>query len=297
MIIDAHTHILPQRRLDGLSIWLGQVFPHHPLAGKPFTIDFIIKDLLRKGVNYIFNLVFPMNPSETEELNLFNHRLSKRYHVIIPFGSLHIENEDKGGIVHRCIKELGFFGFKLHPYVQGFSPDNEKLYPAYEIMEEFGTVINVHTGFEVAYPKRKVTITLETIEKLVKKFSSLTFIVSHMFYPRLDDAVYLLETYSNVYADMTNIFSAIVQDEKSGINRDRERDILIDTLQKWSRRLVFGSDHPAGMSDVDTIFSDLNSFNLADGVKADIHFNTPYGLVRHPSFTKKPPGLCLMDDK
>lgn len=286
MFIDAHAHILSQRRLDGLSIWLGQVFPHHPLAGKPFTVDFVIKDLLRKGVNYIFNLVFPMNPSETEELNLFSHHLSKKYHAVIPFGSLHIGNEDKKGIVNRCIKELGLHGFKLHPYVQGFSPVEEELYPAYEAMEKCGTLINIHTGFEIAYPKRKVRITLETIEKLVKKFSSLTFIVSHMFYPRLGDAVYLLETYSNVYADTTNIFSAIVQDERNGINRDRERDILTDTLQKWSRRLVFGSDHPAGMSDIDTIFSDLNSFNLADGVKADIHFNTPFGLVRHPSFIK-----------
>jgi hypothetical protein len=286
MIIDAHAHILSQRRLDGLSIWLGQVFPHHPLAGKPFTVDFVIKDLLRKGVNYIFNLVFPMNPSETEELNLFSCDLSKKYHVIIPFGSLHIENEDKRGIVHRCIKELGLFGFKLHPYVQGFSPDNEKMYPAYEMMEEFCTVINIHTGFEVAYPKRKVTITLATIEKLVRKFSSLTFIISHMFYPRLDDAVYLLETYSNVYVDTTNIFSAILQDERNGIARDSEREILMNTLQKWSRRSVFGSDHPAGMGDIDTIFSDLNSFNLADGVKADVFFNTPYDLIRHPPFIK-----------
>jgi len=286
MIIDAHAHILSQRRLDGLSIWLGQVFPHHPLAGKPFTVDFVIKDLLSKGVNYIFNLVFPMNPSETEELNLFSHHLSKKYHAVIPFGSLHIGNEDKKGIVHRCIKELGLFGFKLHPYVQGFSPDNDKLYPAYEMMEECGTVINIHTGFEVAYPKRTVTVTLATIEKLVKKFSSLTFIVSHMFYPRLDEAVYLLETYKNIYVDTTNIFSAIVQDEKNGINRDREREILMDTLQKWSRRSVFGSDHPAGMSDIDTIFSDLDSFNLADGVKADVFFNTPYGLIRHPPFIK-----------
>jgi len=281
MIIDAHNHILPQRRLDGLSIWLGQVFPHHPLAGKPFTVDFVIKDLLRKGVNYIFNLVFPMNPSETEELNLFSHHLSKKYHAVIPFGSLHIGNEDKKGIVHRCIKELGLSGFKLHPYVQGFSPDDEKLYPAYEMMEEFGTIINIHTGFEVAYPKRKVTITLATIEKLVKKFSSLTFVVSHMFYPRLDEAVYLLETYSNVYVDMTNIFSAIVQDEKNGINRDIGREILIDTLQKWSKRSVFGSDHPAGMSDLDTILLDFNSFNLNNDLKRDLLFETADSLVHH----------------
>jgi predicted TIM-barrel fold metal-dependent hydrolase len=281
MIIDAHNHILPQRRLDGLSIWLGQVFPHHPLAGKPFTVDFVINDLLRKGVNYIFNLVFPMNPSETEELNLFSYDLGKKYHVIIPFGSLHIENENKKGIVRRCIKELGLSGFKLHPYVQGFSPDDRKLYPAYEKMEEFGTVVNIHTGFEVAYPKRKVTITLATMEKLVKKFSTLKIVISHMFYPRLYDAVYLLENYSNVYVDTTNIFSAIVQDEKNGINRDKEREILIDTLQKWSKRSVFGSDHPAGMSDLDTILLDFNSFNLSNDLKRDLLFETANSLVHH----------------
>ncbi len=252
---------------------------------------------LQSHRNYVFNLVFPMNPSETEELNIFSHHLSKKYHAVIPFGSLHIGNEDKRGIVTRCIKELGLFGFKLHPYVQGFSPDDERLYLAYEMMEESGTVINIHTGFEAAYPKRKVTITLPIIEKLIRKFPSLTFIISHMFYPRLDEAVYLLETYKNIYVDTTNIFSAILQDERNGIGRDSEREILMNTLQKWSGRSVFGSDHPAGMSDIDTIFSDLSSFNLAYSTKSDIHFNTACDLVRHPAFTKKPPGLCLIDDK
>lgn len=133
MMIDAHAHIMTQQRLNGLSIWLGQVFPNHPLAGKPFTEDDIITDLSRKGVTHIFNYVFPMNPSETEVLNLFNHHLRKKYSIIIPFGSLHIENEDKKDIVRRCITELDLFGFKLHPYVQGFSPEDEKLYPAYDM--------------------------------------------------------------------------------------------------------------------------------------------------------------------
>lgn len=147
-------------------------------------------------------------------------------------------------------------------------------------------MINIHTGFEVAYPKRTVTITLSTMEKLIKRFSSLTFIISHMFYPGLDDAVYLLETYNNVYIDMTNIFSAILQDEKNGINRDKERETLMETLQKWSRRSVFGSDHPAGMDDLDTIFSDISSFHLAGDIKSDILFNTACHLARQPLFAK-----------
>lgn len=37
IMIDTHAHILSQKRLEGLSIWLGQVFRNHPLAGKHFA--------------------------------------------------------------------------------------------------------------------------------------------------------------------------------------------------------------------------------------------------------------------
>lgn len=284
MMVDAHVHIMPQRRLNGLSLWLSHSFPNHPLAGKLFNEDNIIKELQQKGVKYIFNLVYPMKSSETEELNLFNYHLNKKFKHIIPFGSLHVENEDKKAIVNRCVKELGHSGFKLHPYVQGFSPDDERLFPAYEMMEKFCKPIIIHTGFETFYPKRRKTITLKTMEDLIKRFSSLTFIASHMFYPELNNAVYLLETYDNVYLDTTNIFSAILQDEKKGIDRDREREILIKTLRQRSERMVFGTDHPAGMSDVDTILLDLNSFHLKNEIKQDIQFNTANHLLNLPVF-------------
>ena len=280
MIIDAHTHILPQRRLNGLSIWLDKVFSNHPLAGRPYTEDLIVEELDRNGVRYIFNYVFPMKANETDELNLFNYNLSKKFKNIIPFGSLHIENEEKKSIVDQCIKGFGFFGFKLHPYVQGFSPDDERLFPAYERMEKLGVLINIYTGFEDYYPKREKTIDLPTIEKLIKKFSSLIFILSHMFYPRLSDALYLLENYKNVYMDTTNIFSAIIQDEKRGVNRDNEREIFLLILNKWSKRMVFGTDHPAGMSDVNTIFSDFYSFNLDKEIMQDLLYRTAYELVK-----------------
>lgn len=279
MIIDAHAHILPQRRLDGLSIWLGRVFPSHPLAGKRFTEDIIREELSRNGVEYVFNYVFPMKANETEELNLFNYKFSKRIKAIIPFGSLHVENKGKKSIVDKCIKGFGFFGFKLHPYVQGFSPDDEKLFDAYERMEEFGTIINIHTGFEDYYPQRESTITLSMIEGLIKRFSGLTFILPHMFYPRLSEALYLLENYKNVYVDTTNIFSAIIQEEEQGLNRGREREVLMATLNKWSKRMVFGTDHPAGMSTADAIFSDFYSFNLKNSVTRDLLYNTAYSLI------------------
>jgi hypothetical protein len=283
MIIDAHVHIMPQRRLDGLSIWLGRAFPNHPLAGKHFTEDVVVSELSQNRVGYIFNYVFPMKESETEGLNLFNYNLGKKFKAIIPFGSIHVENKDKKSIVDECVRRFEFFGFKLHPYVQGFSPFDERLLPAYERMEELGRSITIHTGFEDYYPQREKTITLPLMEGLIRRFPSLTFILPHMFYPRLNEALYLLENYEDVYIDTTNIFSAIIQDEQKGINRDREREVLMRALESYSKRAVFGTDHPAGMSDADTIFSDFYSFPLPDSINQDLLYNTANQFARRYS--------------
>jgi len=279
MIIDAHTHILPQRRLNGLSIWLDRVFPTHPLAGQRFTEDLIIEELNQNGVNYAFNYVFSMNENETEGLNLFNKKLSEKFSSVIPFGCLHVENKDKKNIVDLCVKDYGFLGFKLHPYVQGFSPDDERLFPAYERMEEYGVMVNIHIGFDDYYPQKVKPITLSMIEDLIKRFSSLMFIIPHMSYPRLEEAAYLLENYKNVTVDTTNVFSAIIQDEEKGINMDNEREFILEVLDKWSNRMVFGTDHPTGMSSLDVIFKDFYSFNFKKNIISDLLFNTANSLM------------------
>ena len=279
MIIDSHVHIMPQYRLDGLTYWLGKGFTDHPLANMKITENWVINELCRKGVDYIFNLVFPIKSRETDDLNLFNLNLSKKNKQIIPFGSIHVENEDKKRIVDRCILEYGFYGFKMHPYVQGFSINDERLFPVYARLEELGKPINIHTGFDEYYPNNASPITLSGIEELITRFSGLIFILPHMFYPRLEEAVYLIETYENVYIDTTNIYSAIIQDEQKGVNRDKLREILYATLERYYKRMVFGSDSPCGMSDIDTIYGDFYGFNLNEKIKKEILFKTPCKII------------------
>jgi len=279
MIIDSHVHIMPQYRLDGLSYWLDRVFLHHPLANKKITKESIVNDLYGNSVDYFFNYVFPIKSAETDRLNLFNLHFSIENKRVIPFGSIHVEDEGKKKIVDRCILEYGFAGFKLHPYVQGFSPADERLFTVYERLEELNKPINIHTGFDDYYPKLVSPITLSGMERLITRFSNLTFVLPHMFYPRLEEAEYLLETYENVYIDTTNIASAILQDEQKGINRDILRETFHKSLDRYCERIVFGSDYPCGMSDVDTIYKDFYSFKLNERVKREILFKTPCRII------------------
>lgn len=270
---------MPQYRLDGLSYWLGRAFPCHPLANKKITKECVLNGLYGNDVEYFFNFVFPIKSAETDNLNLFNLNFSMENNRVIPFGSVHVEDEGKKKIVDRCILKYGFFGFKLHPYVQGFSPADERLFTVYERLEELSKPINIHTGFDEYYPKIVAPITLAMMEGLIKRFSKLIFILPHMFYPRLEEAVYLLETYENVYIDVTNIASAIFLDEQKGINRDILRETFNNTLDRYCERIAFGSDNPCGMSDVDTIYEDFYSFKLTERVKREILFKTPCRII------------------
>ncbi|WP_139151372.1 amidohydrolase family protein [Streptomyces sp. WMMB 322] len=67
--------------------------------------------------------------------------------VLIPFGSV---DPWKGRAAvreaRRLVTEHGVRGFKFHPSIQGFSPDDRMAYPLYEAIEELGVPALFHTG-------------------------------------------------------------------------------------------------------------------------------------------------------
>ncbi|WP_113704189.1 amidohydrolase family protein [Nonomuraea lactucae] len=67
--------------------------------------------------------------------------------VLIPFASV---DPWKGKVAvrqaRRLIEEYGVRGFKFHPNLQGFFPDDRLAYPVYEVIEEAGAVALFHTG-------------------------------------------------------------------------------------------------------------------------------------------------------
>ena len=59
--------------------------------------------------------------------------------VLIPFGSVDpLTGPDAVRRARRLIANHGVRGFKFHPSLQGFSPDDRQYYPLYEAIEEAG---------------------------------------------------------------------------------------------------------------------------------------------------------------
>jgi predicted TIM-barrel fold metal-dependent hydrolase len=67
--------------------------------------------------------------------------------VIIPFASID-PHKGRLGVRHAktLITDYGVRGFKFHPNVQAFFPNDRTAYPLYEAIEEAGAIAVFHTG-------------------------------------------------------------------------------------------------------------------------------------------------------
>jgi len=67
--------------------------------------------------------------------------------VIIPFASIDPARGRAGARqARRLVTEYGVRGFKFHPNVQAFYPNDRLAYPLYEVIEELGVPAVFHTG-------------------------------------------------------------------------------------------------------------------------------------------------------
>jgi predicted TIM-barrel fold metal-dependent hydrolase len=67
--------------------------------------------------------------------------------VLIPFASID-PFKGRAGVrqARRLVEEYGVKGFKFHPSLQGFFPDDRLAYGLYEVIEELGAIALFHTG-------------------------------------------------------------------------------------------------------------------------------------------------------
>src|SRR5260370_4985723 len=67
--------------------------------------------------------------------------------VLIPFGSVDpLRGAEAVAQARRLVSEHGARGFKFHPSLQGFAPNDERFYPLWEEIQSLGAPALVHTG-------------------------------------------------------------------------------------------------------------------------------------------------------
>jgi uncharacterized protein len=150
---------------------------------------------------------------------------------IIPFPSLHPADPDLLEHLQR-IHDEGFKGVKMHSYYQDYILDDDRLYPLYEMMSELGTILVIHAGYDIAFPRVRKADPQKILD-VCRRFPTLKMIATHLGgWDEWADVRRLL-TGEPIYMELS--FALDFLDQK------RLREIL---LSHPSEFLLFGTDSP-----------------------------------------------------
>ncbi|RJQ55955.1 MAG: amidohydrolase [Actinobacteria bacterium] len=226
MIVDVHTHIFPddiaERVVKQLSA-AGSVPAY--LNG---TLAALIASMDKAGIDVSVIAPVATKPSQVRSINDFSASVAGDR--IVPFGTLHPDFEPVETEVKR-MKEVGVRGIKLHSEYQEFHPDDERLYPMYEVLEWAGFVVLFHAGYDVEIPT--LHSSPDRFARLHQAFPKLRVILAHLGSWRMWDEVEEHLVGKDVYFDTSYIFD--------DIGLEQFRRIVANHPPG---RVLFGTDSP-----------------------------------------------------
>ncbi|MEV4160248.1 amidohydrolase family protein [Nonomuraea dietziae] len=161
--------------------------------------------------------------------------------VLIPFASVD-PWKGRAGVreARRLVEEYGVRGFKFHPALQDFSPNDPMAYPLYEVIEELGAIALFHTGqtgIGAGVPGgggiRLKHADPMLVDDVAVDFPELRIILAHPSFPWQDEALAVATHKPYVYIDL------------SGWSPKYFPPQLVryaNTLLK--EKVLFGSDYP-----------------------------------------------------
>jgi predicted TIM-barrel fold metal-dependent hydrolase len=269
--LDAHVHLYPERRLSGLIRWMHSFFPEHPVP-KEASLDDVLSDLRRHEYGHFVALVFSIEPEESSRLNAFIGEMAATVPGLIPFGCVHVADASPVAVVEEAMLRRGLAGLKFHPMVQRFDPWDSALFGVYERMDEWRKPIYIHTGFDEWYG---YSLPESSLRSLLRTYPGIPFVFCHMVFPKLGFAFELVDEFPNLYLDATNVFGAIalyrrMNMEMAGLDLDEARE----GMERRCDRIMFGTDHPAGMGSIEGILEDFRDFGLSPAVSTQILLGT-----------------------
>lgn len=249
-VIDVHVHIYPPRRLGGLMRWAHRGMPGHPVP-VDIAAERVVTDLREAGVERFLSAVFPLVPGEAAELNRFHAAFARNVPEMVPLGTVHQDDPNPGAVAREALLTLGLKGIKLHPMMTGTAINDPRLAPVYALAQESGLPLLVHTGFEEGHGRR---IPRDEWERFFRAWPRLAVLCAHMFFPDLPYAFSLLPRFENVHLDMTNVLGMMKWPPGPlpfGIPRPSwGMEELLSAIEAHAGRVLFGSDHPAGIGTV-----------------------------------------------
>jgi uncharacterized protein len=161
--------------------------------------------------------------------------------VLIPFASIDPAKGRMGAReARRLVAEFGVKGFKFHPTIQGFYPNDRTAYVLYEAIAEAGAIALFHTGqtgvgagMRGGNGMRLKYSNPMYIDDVAVDFPDMRIVLAHPSFPWQEEALAIATHKPNVYIDL------------SGWSPKYFPPILVRYANTLLReKVLFGSDWP-----------------------------------------------------
>jgi hypothetical protein len=130
--------------------------------------------------------------------------------ILIPFASVDPARPDAVERARRLIAEHGVKGFKFHPNLQAFFPNERSVYPLYEAIAEAGLPAlfhSGHSGIGTGVPgggglRMKYSNPM-CLDDVAADFPELPIVIAHPSFPWQDEAISVCLHKENVWIDLS----------------------------------------------------------------------------------------------
>jgi uncharacterized protein len=239
--IDVHTHAWKSALAVGdrpteSQEAMGRYFRYQPQHQTVPEMAAMYRSLKMAFVVFTVDSPKEPRPITNEEVAELAHKEDNA----IPFASIDPHRKDAVSRARRLIKDYKVKGFKFHPSVQEFFPDDRLAYPLYEVIAEAKLPALFHTGqtgVGAGTPggggiRLKYSNPLH-LDDVAADFPDMPIILAHPSFPWQEEALSVATHKPQVYIDL------------SGWSPKYFPPILVqyaNTLLK--DKILFGSDYP-----------------------------------------------------
>lgn len=244
-MVDIHLHLWPA---DKSPAYMKDYFESKIASGQEITMTFeeILSSMDACGIDKAIISVLAFDSMMTNEDMIPLHRYAEKQMEksggrLAAFCTVNPFCEDTLIYLEKYLEAGAFSGLKLHPNIQKFYPDDERLDRIYKWLEEKKYPVLFHTGgiglsgIEDAYGEVK------RMDWVACAHPNLPIIMGHAGRIQYQSTAEILRKHKNVYADVSTNFGRLSGKEEVQLLK------LLETVKLWSGntdKLMLGSDYP-----------------------------------------------------